>query len=393
MKTVLVRPIAFLTGLAGLLAFGAATPAAQAQSDISIQVQSPTGTVFIGDTVQYHVTVTNFGPGTVTNLNGAFGPDNSDSAPSASTDKYTSFVSSDPAPFFTDQTNFRYVRVRDENGAVVTQLPAGKSGTFDVYFKATAAGTARRLFNASSPDDQSTLQNNSTVVETVIVAPPGPSYEPYTFITVTNGGTGSLQFGQPKGVAAGANDASYVADSNRHRIRKIFGSTPTTLAGSTDVAGSNDGTGQQARFNGPRGVALDASENVFVADTGNHTIRRIGFNAAVTTFAGTAGSSGATDGTGSAARFSSPQGLTVASGGVIYVADTGNHLIRKITSAGAVTTIAGGAGAAGSNDGLGLASRFNGPVGIAVDLSGNVFVADTSNHTIRKITPTGEVTT
>ncbi|HKD54294.1 MAG TPA: hypothetical protein VKB72_08720, partial [Steroidobacteraceae bacterium] len=113
----------------------------------------------------------------------------------------------------------------------------------------------------------------------------------------------------------------------------------------------------------------------------------------VSTFAGTAGATGSSDGTGAAASFSSPQGVATDSDGNVYVADTGNSTIRKITSTGVVTTLAGIAGMTGSTDGVGAAARFNSPLGVAVDSGGNVYVADTGNDLIRKITPAGVVTT
>jgi len=167
----------------------------------------------------------------------------------------------------------------------------------------------------------------------------------------------------------------------------------TTLAGTPGATGSTDGTGAAALFDLPHAVAVDSSGNVYVADTGNSTIRKITPAGVVTTFAGTARQSGSADGTGAAASFGFPMGVAVDSSGNVYVADTSNLTIRKITPAGVVTTLAGTAGQSGSTDGTGADARFKGPVGVAVDSSGNVYVADTSNLTIRKITPAGVVTT
>ena len=221
-------------------------------------------------------------------------------------------------------------------------------------------------------------------------------------------GTGSeARFYNPRGVATDAFGNVYVADTSNHTIRKI---TPTgvvtTLAGTASVKGSidgaggqasfygsADGTGAAARFTSPIGVATDASGNVYVADFANNTIRKITPAGVVTTLAGTAGSSRSADGTGSEARFGDPTGVTTDAGGNLYVADATNHTIRKITPAGVVTTLAGRAGFRGSADGTGAAAMFNFPIGVATDASGNVYVADRSNHTIRKITPAGVVTT
>jgi probable HAF family extracellular repeat protein len=208
-------------------------------------------------------------------------------------------------------------------------------------------------------------------------------------------GTGSAaRFNGPYGVAVDTTGNVYVADINNSTIRKI---TPagavSTLAGLAGSPGSTDGTGSAARFNGPSGVAVDTTGNVYVADSYNHTIRKITPAGAVSTLAGLAGSSGSVNGTGSAARFYRPEGVAVDTTGNVYVADTINDTIRKITPAGVVSTLAGLAGSIGSVDGTGSAARFGQPYGVAVDTTGNVYVADTINHTIRKITPAGAVST
>src|SRR5213593_3736548 len=141
----------------------------------------------------------------------------------------------------------------------------------------------------------------------------------------------------------------------------------TNLAGLPGGLGSVDGTAGAARFNYPSGVAVDSAGNVYVADSGNSTIRKITPDGTVTTLAGSAGQSGSADGTGSAARFNNPRGVAVDSVGNVYVADTSNATIRKVTPAGAVTTLAGLAGSGGSADGTGSAARFLDPSGVAVD--------------------------
>ena len=169
----------------------------------------------------------------------------------------------------------------------------------------------------------------------------------------------------------------YVADAYNDEIRKITPSgVVTTLAGSAGQAGSSDGTGSAARFIDPCGVAVDSAGNVYVADYGNDEIRKITPSGVVTTLAGSAGQTGSSDGTGSAARFDDPMGVAVDSAGNVYVADYGNDEIRKITPSGVVTTLAGSAGQTGSSDGTGSAARFDYPMGVAVDSAGNVYVAD-----------------
>jgi sugar lactone lactonase YvrE len=190
----------------------------------------------------------------------------------------------------------------------------------------------------------------------------------------------------------------YVADSLYNTIRKIVASTAvvTTLAGLAGFTGATDATGSAARFNGPKGVACDTSGNIYVTDAGNNTIRKIvASTGVVTTLAGTPMSTGSTNGTGSAARFSNPWGLACDTSGNIYVADTNNNIIRKIVaSTGVVTTLAGTAGAGAELDGTGSAARFNAPLSVACDTSGNIYVTDGAGQTIRKIVAsTGVVTT
>ena len=187
----------------------------------------------------------------------------------------------------------------------------------------------------------------------------------------------------------------YVADTLNHVIRKITsGGVVSTFAGAAGSSGSVDDVGAAAKFSSPYGVAVDPTGNIYVADAGNNTIRKITPGGVVSTFAGRDGSNaGAADGNGTNARFNNPSGLAVDGAGNIYVSDTNNHTVRKITGAGAVTTLAGFAGAKGSSDGLGLSARFSGPTGISADRTGTLYVADTGNATIRKISPGGSVST
>ena len=157
----------------------------------------------------------------------------------------------------------------------------------------------------------------------------------------------------------------------------------TTLAGSPGVWGSTDGAGSNALFNGPSGIAVDGSTNIFVADANNHTIRKITPAGGVTTFAGRAGEYGTNDGTGGAALFGKPGELKMDRNNNLYVVDAFNHTSRKITANAVVTTVAGLAGSGGSANGLGAQARFFNPYGLAIDHNGNLRVADTYNETIR----------
>jgi sugar lactone lactonase YvrE len=222
-----------------------------------------------------------------------------------------------------------------------------------------------------------------------------------TTLAGTAGATGGADgpgaaaaFYEPFGVAVDSAGNAYVADSSNNTIRKITpAAAVSTLAGAVPVSGNADGTGASATFSSANGLAADTAGNLYVADTGNNTIRKVTPAGVVTTLAGVPGSAGSADGPGATARFASPSGIAVDGAGNLYVADTGNNTIRKVTPAGVVTTLAGVPGSAGSADGAGAQTRFRGPAGIAADSAGNVYVADSGNNTIRKISPDGMVNT
>jgi sugar lactone lactonase YvrE len=209
----------------------------------------------------------------------------------------------------------------------------------------------------------------------------------------TDGTGSSARFNYPFGIVADNGGNVYVADFENSTIRKIApGGSVITLAGSPQQAGSSDGPAGSARFNHPEDVAVDGSGNVYVLDTSNQTVRQISVGGAVSTLAGNPGMSGRLDGTGAGASFFYPSGIAVGASNV-YVADTGNHSLRVLTVGGAVSTLAGAAGQEGSSDGTGSGALFAYPDGVAVDVTGNIFIADTNNNTIRKMTPGGVVTT
>jgi len=200
----------------------------------------------------------------------------------------------------------------------------------------------------------------------------------------------NANFNSPSSVAIDSVGNLYVADEFNNRIRKITtDGVVTTLAGQT-ASGNADGTGAGASFSAPTGVAVDKVGNVYVADTGNHRIRKITPGGTVTTLAGSV--SGYLDGNDISARFREPRGVAVDSNGNVYVADTLNNMIRKVTPGGVVSTFAGD-GNFDSDNGAGATASFGGPYGVAVDSAGNVYVGDASNHRIRKITPAAVVST
>jgi sugar lactone lactonase YvrE len=185
----------------------------------------------------------------------------------------------------------------------------------------------------------------------------------------------------------------YVPDLFNHTVRRI---TPagvvTTFAGTAGTCGAVDATGTAAQFCRPAGITADGSGNLFVTDLDNQKIRRITLAGDVTTIAGAGAPCGAADGTGTAARFCNPFDITLDDAGNLYVTDLDNETMRRITPTGEVTTIAGAVGVCGEVDGTGTAAQFCAPHGIAA-VDGDLYVADEVGHVIRKITPAGEVTT
>ena len=199
------------------------------------------------------------------------------------------------------------------------------------------------------------------------------------------------RFADPYGIAVAPDGTRYVADAgDNNRIRRIGADgVVATLAGSQE--GFADGAASAARFDTPSGLALDDEGNLYVADTGNHAIRKITPQGAVSTLAGT-GVAGFRDGPGAQARFNGPIGVAVDHAGNVYVADTYNDRIRKIGRDGIVATLAGGE-RPGYQDGVGDLARFDTPTGLAVDATGTLWIADTRNNAIRRLSAKGEATT
>lgn len=209
-------------------------------------------------------------------------------------------------------------------------------------------------------------------------------------------GTGAAaHFGWVTGLAATETGVLFVADASHHTIRRVSSAgETTTIAGLADETGVSDGVGPLARFNQPTDITLLPSGDLMVADTINRTLRLVTTSGAVSTFAGLPSGAGSADGVGAGAQFRMPAGRPAFDpSGNLVVPDSANHTIRLVSAGGVVTTIAGTAGQPGNADGSGSAARFRHPGAVAVDVAGNIFVADTGNHLIRRIAPNADVST
>lgn len=203
-------------------------------------------------------------------------------------------------------------------------------------------------------------------------------------------------FSRPWGIVVNhATGDVYVGSRNWDLITRVSPAGEITKfagGGAGYMDGQADGTGEQAMFNNPFGLAIDKDGNLFVADAKNHLIRKVTPGGLVSTVAGTPGESGLVDGSGGAAKFNYPSGIDIDADGNMYVGDKNNHVIRKVTPSGVVTTLAG-SGEAGFADATGAAAQFNGPWQLAFAADGNLYVHDQDNNRVRMVTLDGVVTT
>lgn len=276
-------------------------------------------------------------------------------------------------------------------GGVVSQETYGVT----TFAGSTGTGGTFGVINSIRSDGAGNLYVTDASQRLMKITPGG-------LLTVIAGSANTAGFANGQGAAALFNGPGemaidgagniYIADENNNVIREVTpGGAVTTFAG-TGTSGSVDGTLATATFDHPSGLVFDAAGNMYVSDFNSNIIRKITPGGLVSTFAGTANQSGKTNGTGAAARFWGPGYLAADASGNIYVSDFSNNMIRMITPAGAVSTLAG-SGSIGISNGTGNAASFNGPQGIAIDANGNLYVADQNNYVTRKITPGGTVTT
>jgi hypothetical protein len=295
-------------------------------------------------------------------------------------------VAADGKVFIADAGNNR-IRMLGTGGEVTTIAGSGSFGWQDgpgpeaafAFPTAVAVDAAGKVYVADT-------YNHRICTLTPPAAAGG------TWVVATLAGSGwagfrdgigtTASFNQPSALAVDSNGDVYVADTSNHRIRRVSSSgMVSTYAGSGSKGLADGSSASAALFDTPGGVAL-VGETLYVTDTGNHRIRKITEAGAVSTFAGS--TEGYADGTGTAAKFKTPSSLAALSDGTLYVADQGNHRIRKVTSAGVVSTLAG-AGVADLVNGDSAVACFHSPTGVAVTSAGNLVVADFGNHVLRQL--------
>jgi sugar lactone lactonase YvrE len=402
--TIQVRPVDF-SGNAGGIASDISTPAAVASA--------PSFSVTVGDAM-FTLSIVDISLGGGTWLRYEYSTNNSNwlTVPSPSNIITRNTLNNS---IFVNGTQYSiYVRTITLVGT--TELVGAVAGPYNATpirtptaptVLALAGGDRRLLASLQAPTTTDTDRyeydlDNAQLWSTL------PLTTPITVFTETTGGKVSLFAGQymlaggtdgasasfnaPRGIARDLSGNIYVADTDNHVIRKITSTGfTTTFAGMLGQPGLVNASGTSAKFNMPAGIVIDSANNLYVTDGNNHVVRKITPVGVVTTLAGS-GTSGRANGSGAAASFNLPQGIAIDSAGNLYVADAGNHTIRKITSAGAVTLFSGSSTSlSGSTESTTSATAvlFNNPIGIALDAANNVYVADAGNHTIRKLTTTG----
>jgi len=257
-----------------------------------------------------------------------------------------------------------------------------------IIFLATLTGMSGSMFVTSctqSNMNRATTNSDPNNPSGLVTTLAGPNFQ------IGDSTSNTASFDGPRGAAVDVNGNVYVADQNNNMIRKISPNGRVTTVAGNGTKGSTNGPGSSATFSQPEGIAVDAAGNLFVADFGNNMIREISPNGIVSTLAGD-GTAGSTNGTGGAANFDGPTGIAVDQSGNVYVADYTSNLIRLISPSGVVRTLAG-SGTKGAINGVATGASFNGPTGITVDAGGNAYVVDQLNQLIRMITPAAVVTT
>lgn len=288
---------------------------------------------------------------------------------------------SDNTQISVDASSSIEITLTNDNAPTLANIPVTLK---DSPFEGTASSSL--VFNTGKYVPTGAENMNFLGIEGIVSTLAGSGLEGATDSLGT-----SASFLHPYGIVVDAQENVYITDNGNHLIRKIAPNGQVSpLAGNGGTAFA-DGVGTAATFYSPIGITLDINGNLFVADFNHHRIRKIATNGAVTTVAGN-GATSSVDGVGTAASFNNPIDLIFDSTGNLYVSEYVGNRIRKIAPNGTVTTVAGN-GSAAFNDGIGTAASFNAPGGLVFDKQGNLYIGDRSNHRIRKLAPSGLVTT
>lgn len=288
--------------------------------------------------------------------------------------------------------NIRYAQVGYSGNPVGTAIGKGESGSKDGDATTALVRAPQGVAVGYDSDAYAAYvywtEDDSCVVRKLTAYPLNGNRKAVTVAGqaykcgAADGAAATAKFNRPRGIVANTRTGEvFVADTSNFTLRRIYGDTVTTLAGVAGQSGSTDGTGGAARFTAPSGLAMDSAENLYVTD--GAAVRMVTPAGVVSTLAGKAGESGYKDGAAAVARFSTLSGVAVDENGAVYVADTGNHCIRRI-NAGTVSTVAGLCGVAGAADGSVSAATFNTPGGLAYR-NKQLYVADTDSQTIRRV--------
>ena len=388
------------TGTSGFSGDGGAAVQAQFNFPTGVAVDGA-GNLYIADTSNQRIRKVD-STGTIITIAGTgtsgFSGDGGDAVQAQFNFPYGVAVDSAGNLYIADSSNQR-IRKIDSTGTITTMAGTGTSGFSGDggdavqaqlnYPNGVAVDSAGNLYIADRNNQRIRKIDSTGTITTMAGTGEGDF-----------GGDGGpaiqAQLSFPVGVAVDSAGNLYIADTSNQRVRKIDSTgTITTIAG-TEYGFSGDGrAATEAQLQFPHGVAVDSAGNLYIADSGNQRIRRVDSTGTITTIAGTGeGDFGGDGGPAIQAQLKNPHGVAVDSAGNLYIADTNNHRIRKIDSTGTITTIAGtGTGGFAGDGGAADQAQLNRPSGVAVDSAGNLYIADRNNHRIRKIDSTGTITT